>query len=125
MEENSLLEAVVRRFTQLNDRVVFFGESPAVRAIVEDMPGFLLARTWGDLSGILGDLARNSQVSHVTFLGGLEEAVVAEAVARERGLGFTAQPPSLFHLLAGLVPEPLAKQLAVGLEEQAELGSQL
>ncbi len=100
-------------------RVVLWGALPQGM----ELPGVAQAPTPDDLSVWLGRQAKEGGVAAVTFVGLEERAPLVRALAKARGLGFTPRLPSWIALLAAFVPEPLARELAAGLEEAELLGA--
>ena len=125
LEANPVLQAMLEQLAGLEDRILVYGDSPAVREMIQCRPGILRAHTAVELSDVFGWLVARGPVEQVTYLGGLEEGGTVQIVAREWGLAFQIVPPTLVRLLAAFVPEPLARTLAAGLEEAELIGGQV
>lgn len=108
------------RSEMFGGRVVLWGAPPQGM----EVPGMAQALTPDDLSAWIGQQAREGGAAAVTFVGLEERAPLVQALARARGLEFTPRPPSWAALLAAFVPEPLAEELAAGLEEAELIGGQ-
>lgn len=124
LEAMPVLQAAMERLAGLEERMILYGDSPAVRELLIDRPGILHARNAAELSGVFGRLIARGSVERVTYLGGLEEGRIVGVVAGEWGLASRVVPPALLELFAAFVPEPLARELAAGLEETELIGGQ-
>ena len=124
LEEAPVLAALARQLGRsplFRGRVILFGR-PADERLAAALP---VAGTPGELMGMLADRAQNGALTSVSFFGSGAAAARIEPVIRELGLSFSAAARTLVALLAAFVPEPLAQELAAGLEQSAGLGRQL